>query len=123
MDLSKYFNQLTPLPAEDIEYFVVHHSAGNKNLTIEDINKEHQALGWTCVGYHAYILPDGTIQYGRPTCYQGAHAYGHNDESLGVCLAGYFHHPVNDEPTDKQIKSLIELLKNWTSKYGKKQII
>lgn len=117
MDLSKYYNNLSPLYPEDIEYLIVHHSAtSDPSLTIEDLHRMHLAEGYTCVGYHAVILPDGTIQYGRPIDSQGAQAYEYNNCSLGVCLIGYFHPPANQKPTVAQLKSLVSLLKNWKNK-------
>jgi hypothetical protein len=126
MDLSKYYDQLTPLPVENIEYLVVHHSASSPNLTIEDIHQMHLNLGWICVGYHVVILRDGTIQYGRPMEYMGAQVEGFNNRSLGVCLIGYFHKDsVNqgqypDKPTDEQLTSLVEVLTNWKKKIPQK---
>jgi muramidase (phage lysozyme) len=128
MNLDKYYNEMTPLPAENIRYLIVHHSATSPNLTIEDIHREHLKNGWLCVGYHAVILQDGTIQYGRPVDSQGAQVEGYNWCSLGVCLIGYFHRDsVNkgqwsDKPTDAQLKSLVELLVNWKRKFPKAQI-
>jgi len=122
MDLSKYYNQMTPLPVENIDYLVVHHSATNPNVDIEDIHRIHLNEGFTCVGYHVFIKADGTIQYGRPMDSQGAHVYNLNHNSLGVCLAGYFHKDkVNtgqwpNKPTDAQLSSLVEVLVNWKKK-------
>ncbi len=129
MDLSQYYDQMTPLPVENIKYLVVHHSASSPDLTIEDIHQEHLNLGWLCVGYHVVILKDGTIQYGRPIDSQGAHAEGYNWCSLGVCVVGYFHKDnVNKgqypyKPTDAQLKSLVELLTNWKRKIPNGKII
>lgn len=126
MDLSQYYDQMTPLPVENIKYLVIHHSASSPDLTIEDIHQEHLNLGWLCVGYHIIILKDGTIQYGRPMDSMGAHAQGFNDCSLGVCLIGYFHRDnVNtgqypNKPTDKQLASLVEVLTNWRKKIPQK---
>lgn len=122
MDLSQYYNQMSELPVEDIKYLVVHHSATSPDLDIEDIHRMHLNEGFTCVGYHVFIKSDGTIQYGRPMDSQGAHAYSSNHNSLGVCLAGYFHKDkVNagqwsDKPTDAQLSSLVEVLVNWKKK-------
>ncbi|HOT31914.1 MAG TPA: transglycosylase SLT domain-containing protein [Bacteroidales bacterium] len=129
MDLSQYYNEMSELSKDDVKYLVVHHSATSPNLTIEDIHREHLKNGWLCVGYHAVILQDGTIQYGRPVDSQGAQVEGYNWCSLGVCLIGYFHRDsVNkgqwsDKPTDAQLKSLAELLTNWKRKIPQAKII
>ena len=62
MDLSQYYNDMSELPAENIKYLIVHHSATNPDLEIEDIHQEHLANNWLCVGYHAVITKDGKIQ-------------------------------------------------------------
>lgn len=122
MDLSMYYNDLAPLPADNIKYLVVHHSATSPDLDIEDIHRMHLNEGFTCVGYHAIIKKDGTVQWGRPMDSQGAQTYGYNHCSLGVCLIGYFHRDsVNrgqypDKPTDKQLESLVQILVNWKRK-------
>lgn len=122
MDLSQYYDQMTPLPVENIKYLVIHHSATSPDVDIEDIHQMHLNEGFTCVGYHCFIKSDGTVQWGRPMDSQGAHAYSSNHNSLGVCLAGYFHKDkVNtgqwsDKPTDEQLRSLVDVLVNWKKK-------
>lgn len=44
--------------------------------------------GWSDIGYHYVIRRDGTVEPGRPENKQGAHVYGHNKNSLGVCMVG-----------------------------------
>ncbi len=41
------------------------------------------------IGYHHVINPDGTIDTGRHISEVGAHTYGHNKASIGVCLMGF----------------------------------
>lgn len=129
MDLSQYYYDMSELPAENIKYLIIHHSATSPDLDIEDIHREHLANGWLCVGYHAVITKDGRIQYGRPIDSQGAQTYGYNHCSLGVCLIGYFHRDsVNrgqypDKPTDRQLESLVQLLTNWKRKIPQAKII
>lgn len=75
---------------------------------IEVIDKWHKARGFTKVGYHAFIKKDGTIQQGRKDDETGAHCYGHNLHSLGVCLSG-------KDPakfTDAQYRSLAQWCKD-----------
>ena len=56
--------------------------------------------GWTDIGYHFVVLngfrkkriyvqeDDGKIEAGLPVERQGAHCWGHNKTSIGVCLIG-----------------------------------
>lgn len=44
--------------------------------------------GWNDIGYHYVIRRDGSIETGRPMAEIGAHAKGHNDSSIGICMVG-----------------------------------
>ena len=44
--------------------------------------------GWDDIGYHYFIRKSGLIEVGRPLDIVGSHVYGHNSDSVGVCLAG-----------------------------------
>lgn len=68
---------------------ILHHSAGSGS--VEAIHAYHQNVnGWDGIGYHYYIRKDGTIWRGRPEDAVGAHTYGHNYTSIGVCFEGNF---------------------------------
>jgi len=74
----------------DIKYIVVHCSATppRMNIGVKTINQWHRDRGWSGVGYHIVIRRDGTIEFGRPMDKTGAHAYGYNRVSWGICLIG-----------------------------------
>lgn len=40
------------------------------------------------IGYHYFIEPDGTPKKGRDLDMIGAHCHNHNENSIGICLAG-----------------------------------
>ena len=44
--------------------------------------------GWSDIGYHYVIRRNGDIEDGRPVDIVGAHARGHNQNSIGICLVG-----------------------------------
>jgi len=44
--------------------------------------------GWDDVAYHFYSSKAGLIEVGRPMNKQGAHVYGHNKDTLAICLGG-----------------------------------
>lgn len=62
--------------------------------------------GWSDVGYHFFIGFDGLLEQGRPVEKAGAHAQGHNKDSIGICLAGLR----MTDFTAKQFDSLSTLL-------------
>jgi len=95
-------------------YIVIHHTASNQNTTtVKAVNAWHKVRGFPkskrgyYVGYHFLILADDYVQT-RDENEIGAHTYGWNDESLGVCLAGNF--DVDQTLTEHQTKNLKELL-------------
>lgn len=44
--------------------------------------------GFTDIGYHFVIQPDGEIELGRPITIQGAHVQNHDEDNVGICLIG-----------------------------------
>lgn len=74
----------------DINLIVVHmsYTRPSQDIGVEVIDEWHKERGWDGVGYHYVIRRDGTIEEGRKNEVQGAHAKGHNEDSLGICLIG-----------------------------------
>ena len=74
------------------------------------------ASGIHC-GYHYFIQRYGSIQEGRPLSEAGAHAKGHNSNSIGICMHGktYF--------TEEQFDSLILLSKTLLKMFPGSKII
>ncbi|MDE2126896.1 MAG: N-acetylmuramoyl-L-alanine amidase [Armatimonadetes bacterium] len=73
------------------------------------------------IGYHYVILPDGTIQQGRPDHCPGCHARGYNNW-LGICLIGAFSTRSNPNwwphrPTVEEMTSLMALCQRLMLKY------
>lgn len=97
------------LNQSNVKYIVIHHTAKQGNTTPEEVNQWHKNKGWVGIGYHRFIERDGTITRCRPLYAQGAHVYGHNHESWGVCLAGDFRY---EKPTKAQMESLTHVLKD-----------
>ena len=65
------------------------------------------------IGYHYVILPDGTVEHGRPLFYEGAHVKKYNHCSIGVCLVGgRGENGINvDTRTNEQQMALMDLLR------------
>lgn len=107
----------------EINLLVVHCAAtdDDQDIGVDEIRKMHLARGFNDVGYHYVIKRSGTIQTGRAEDVIGAHAAGHNANSIGVCLIG------GVEADDKlraefnytrwQMHSLEQLLTVLTAKY------
>lgn len=126
-----YLNSIEPAG------IIIHHSAVVSSLTgapidAAAIDRIHKARGYEIfywgkiynIGYHYVILPDGTLQKGRPELLRGSHAKGYN-AYIGVCLIGNFSSADNPagtrglfKPTQAQIAALIELTRGLQQKYG-----
>ena len=102
----------------DIKYLVVHCSdtPNTEDLGAIDIHKMHLSFGWNGIGYHKVICKDGKVENGRPEYWVGAHVYGFNNVSLGVCIIG------KNNFNQHQLASLENILKSWKQKYPKAKI-
>jgi len=74
-----------------IRRIVIHHSAspdGSALYTAEDVDRWHKERGFSGNGYHRVFEVSGIVSPGRPLHRAGAHALGHNGDSVGLCLMG-----------------------------------
>lgn len=93
---------------------ILHHAAA-KRCSAEDIHRWHLNNGWSGAGYHFLVRKDGTIYRLRPEDKVGAHAYGANYDSLGICFEGDYKEEIMQEEEIKAGRELVNFLKN---KYG-----
>ena len=84
-----------------------------------DIRRWHKARGFNDIGYHYVVDLDGTIEPGRDVTIAGAHANGHNADSIGVCYIGGADTDMTpkDTRTKEQKTALRILLKYLVQKY------
>lgn len=103
---------------------IVHCSDGSKYQTFEDIERWHRtaldehgnwryhygkpsSLGYYCA-YNLVIDWNGKVTQCRQMDERGAHTYGQNDNSIGICLIGAFD---TYGPSQAQIDALKGILK------------
>lgn len=104
------------IPRQNTDRIVVHCSAtkASQDIGEDEIREWHQERGWIDLGYNIVIRRNGQIEVGRPLEYRGAHVYGYNATSLGVCLIGGLN--ISDQPeanyTPEQWDTL-ELTLRW----------
>lgn len=104
-----------------VDYIVIHHSLtkDEKIVNWNAIRNYHINVNkWKDIGYHFGIdlindYPE--ILIGRLPIYQGAHTYGLNYCSLGICVIGNYDNDVID---DKKYKRLLELLEYLINVYA-----
>ena len=93
------------------ERIILHH-ADAKRCSAEDIHRWHLNNGWSGAGYHFLARKDGTIYRLRPEDKVGAHAYGSNYNSLGICFEGDYMEEDMPETQKEAGKELVAYLKN-----------
>jgi hypothetical protein len=110
------FNQMTKRDLKKIVLIILHHQCG-KGQTVEEIHNYHKnKLKWAGIGYHFFIDFEGNVHQGRPIEYVGSHCAGNNTSSIGICFEGDFR---KDKPTEAQLKSCKELIKELNKKLKK----
>ncbi|XP_078592912.1 peptidoglycan-recognition protein SC2-like isoform X1 [Branchiostoma floridae x Branchiostoma japonicum] len=94
---------------------VIHHSTGGTcsdqtacSAKVRGFQNYHMdSNGWGDIGYNFLVGNDGNVYEGRGWDQVGAHAYGQNSVSIGICFIGEF---TNQKPNSAAItaaKSLI----------------
>lgn len=95
---------------------IIIHCSDSPDLRTEvdaaEIRAWHLERGFSDIGYHAVVLRDGTVEVGRPESLMGAHCYGHNRGSLGICWVG------RDVPTNIQFEALVGRVADWCIQYS-----
>lgn len=101
------------VPREKTDMIIIHHTA-IEDMSVADIHELHLRNGWAGIGYHKVILPNGTVENGRPESMIGAHAQGVNPRSIGIVLVGNFEIV---PPSSLQIDALVSLTLELMKKY------
>lgn len=105
-----------------INSIFVHCSATkpSQEVDVEVIRGWHLTRGFSDVGYHYVITRTGEVQRGREDEVIGAHAKGHNANSIGICLVGGLNE--NGKPdanfTFAQYRALKYLISDLQQQYG-----
>jgi N-acetylmuramoyl-L-alanine amidase len=110
----------------DWQKIVIHHSASPTTVRLGKdlvpvnaamIRQWHLGNGWSDIGYHFVILPDGRCEEGRPLYRQAAHCTaGHrNFIGIGICLVGNFSEL--KEVPEAQLSGLVAKPKSLMAEY------
>ncbi len=94
----------------EINYIIIHCSAtkADRDFTAKDVDTAHRYRGFSSAGYHYYIRKNGAIEKMRPLEQPGAHCYGYNRNSIGVCYEGGL--DANGAPADTRTEAQKESL-------------
>lgn len=88
--VEKTYKWAKPLSKRGTTDLLILHHSGTTTCTPDGIHNSHVGNGWAGIGYHYLVRKDGTIYRGRPEDTVGAHAYGANSHSIGVCFEGNY---------------------------------
>ena len=88
-ELQKHISAFNP-KSRIITGLVLHCSATKegKDYSVKTIEKWHKKRGFTQIGYHFVVHPNGDIDLGRDMVLSGAHVSGHNAHTIGICYVG-----------------------------------
>lgn len=81
-------------------------------VNLKAIEADHIKRGFSGIGYHCIIQPDGTLEQTRPINQKGAHVEGFNRNNIGVALAG------KDRFTEAQFNRLRTYLDTMRVAFG-----
>ena len=104
-----------------ITHIIIHCSATHEGqeITIKTIDHWHRQRGYSRIGYHYVVMPDGKIEKGRDEAVTGAHCKGYNKASIGICYIGGLdkNGKEKDTRTPEQKESLKTLVADICSRY------
>jgi hypothetical protein len=113
----------TELTPALVRLFVVHHTASpfRGARSIRGIQAFHQGPErlWSDIGYNFLVAPDGMVYEGRGWAFRGAHAKGHNFESVGVAYVGDGSKPV---PSAAK-RAIMDLHREAERRFGALEIV
>jgi N-acetylmuramoyl-L-alanine amidase len=111
----------------NIEEIIIHCSATpeGRDVSTEEIRQWHLDRGWSDIGYHFVVELDGTVYDGRPLEVAGAHARGHNSQSIGICYVGGVDSDMEakDTRTNEQAIALVELITSLKERFPEAIVI
>ena len=94
-----------------IDLIVIHCTATreDKSLSPAELDRMHRQRGFNGCGYHYYVRRDGEICSMRPVGQAGAHAKGHNANSIGIAYDAIVT-PVSEAVTNAAIASVLFII-------------
>lgn len=102
-----------------IDEIIVHcsYTKADMDIGVDWIRNIHvNEKGFNDIGYHYVIKRNGDFDHGRKLELEGAHCYGHNKHSIGICLVGGMSD--DNQPEDnftpeqfQRLREMIEILR------------
>ena len=98
----------------------------DKTVDVPWDGRTEKGFDWADVGYHYVIRRSGIVEPGRDEGRVGAHVYGHNRNSIGICLVGGVSSPGGPAEanfTKAQYGALEELVDELLWKYKAAKVL
>lgn len=110
------------------DLIVIHCAATRPHMDwgAKEIDREHKRRGWAKIGYHYVIRRNGVLETGRKDNEVGAHAEGHNSNSVAVCWVGGVNDDTlgpEDNRTDEQKKTLVSVIQFLKARYPNAKVV
>ena len=109
-----------------INLLIIHCSATKENhpFTLQALETSHRKKGFNGIGYHYYIRQNGEVVNTRPLSRIGAHAKGHNRNSIGICYEGGLDKDGNpkDTRTSEQRAALGQLVYELLTRFPESKV-
>lgn len=116
----QFKNEIPLRNSNATKYIILHHSEVISRHTVNDVHQWHLNKGWAGIGYHYFIDKEGEIYEGRPMMSVGAHVYGHNQDSIGVCFEGNFN---KEQMNVKQAEKALILIALLSLSYDNAKVV
>jgi len=108
----QFNSNYTTRAISSMKRIILHNSGVSVLQSVETIHNYHKnTRGYAGIGYHLYVRKDGSIYEGRPLEMVGAHAYGSNSDSIGICAEGNFNEETMSDIQKNALKELVSYLK------------
>ena len=75
---------------------------------LANVERAEMNQGYSSLAYHRMVFQDGSVAGSRDWGTAGAATGGHNNHTVAICAAGYFHPDVNDTPSDALLEAIAD---------------
>lgn len=110
-----------------VKYIVIHctDTPAGRDVSAAQVDAWHKERGWEGIGYHYLVRLDGTVEQGRPLTKVGAHVYGYNRVSVGVCYVGGRDRQGRcaDTRTPEQVAALRQLVSQLKERFPAAKVV
>lgn len=105
---------------KNITVFSIHHSASRidgktDDEILQELMADHTKQGWPGLSYHFVIIRGTIYQINEFSWVTWVDTV--NWDCIGICLAGYYHEPYNDQPTEDDLKAFRWLLDQLSTQH------